>query len=53
MNIVDQAFILALAINAAWVANGLFHKKIMWKWIVVYWSVLTAKNVCNLIANFI
>jgi len=53
MNWVDQAFVLALAINAAYVAYGLFQKKIMWKWIVVYWCVLTAKNLCNLVINFI
>lgn len=53
MKLIDQAFILALAIDAGYVAHGLYHKKIMWKWIVVYWCLLTAKNMCNLVSNFV
>ena len=49
---IDQLFILLLALNAGYVAYGLANKKIMWKWIVVYWSVLTAKNLVNLLVIF-
>lgn len=41
--------IILLAILAAYVAYGLYHKQNMWKWIVVYWLVLTAKNMMDLI----
>ena len=33
-----------LMADAAWVAYGLLRKKNMWKWIFVYWILLTAKN---------
>ena len=46
---IDQLFVSILAIIAAIVAYGLYHKRIMWKWIVLYWCVLTAKNVLDLL----
>lgn len=39
--------IILLAILAAYVAYGLYHKQNMWKWIVAYWTVLTVKNVVD------
>ena len=44
-------FILALLLmmDAAWVADGLLHKKSMWKWICLYWVLLAVKNVVGLI----
>lgn len=39
--------IITLAVIAAIVAYGLYKKQVMWKWIVVYWLVLTAKNVLD------
>lgn len=44
-----QIFIFLLAYIAAIVAYGLYKKQVMWKWIVVYWLVLTAKNVMDLL----
>lgn len=41
--------IILLAILAGYVAYGLYRKRIMWRWIVLYWCVLTAKNVLDLI----
>ena len=43
------AFQTALAIIAAVVAAGLYRKRNMWTWIVVYWCVLTIKNIAELI----
>ena len=44
----SQILVIALIIDAAWVAYGLARKKIMWRWIVLYWIILTAKNLCDL-----
>lgn len=41
---INQLFILALALISARVAYGLYRKHNMWRWIVVYWVVLTVKN---------
>jgi len=41
--------IILLAILAGYVAYGLYHKRIMWHWIVLYWCVLTAKNMLDLL----
>ncbi|MBQ8536924.1 MAG: hypothetical protein IJ461_05905 [Clostridia bacterium] len=30
---------------------GLYKKRVMWKWIVLYWCVLTVKNVVDLFAK--
>ena len=45
-----QVFIFLLAIIAGYVAYGLYKRKVMWKWIVLYWLVLTAKNAVDLLA---
>ena len=45
---ISQLFIFLLALIAAFVAYGLLKHKIMWHWIVLYWLVLTAKNVVDL-----
>ena len=39
-----------LAIIAAYVAYGLYKHRVMWRWIVIYWLVLTVKNVLDVIA---
>ena len=44
---IDQLFIIALAVIAGIVACGLMRKKNMWKFILLYWVALTAKNVYN------
>lgn len=41
---ISQIFVLLLAINAGYVAYGLSRKKVMWKWIILYWVILTLKN---------
>ncbi len=45
---VSQIMIILLMADAAWVAIGLIRKRIMWKWICLYWIILTAKNLCDL-----
>ena len=44
MMTVSQVLVLCLIGIAALVAVGLARKKVMWKWIVLYWVVLTLKN---------
>lgn len=43
--------IIFLAVIAAVVAYGLYRKRNMWHWIVVYWLMLTAKNVIDVIGG--
>lgn len=43
--------IISLAIIAAVVAYGLYRKRNMWHWIVLYWLVLTIKNVLDAIGG--
>jgi hypothetical protein len=43
--------IISLAIIAAIVACGLSRKRNMWHWIVVYWLVLTIKNLLDYITT--
>ena len=45
---VSQVFVFLLFADAAWVAYGLIRKRNMWKWICLYWVLLTAKNFCDL-----
>lgn len=46
---ISQLFISILAIISGIVAYGRFKQKVMWRWIVLYWVVLTAKNLADLI----
>ena len=41
---VKQIIIFALIVVSAFVAGGLAAKKNMWRWIVLYWIILTIKN---------
>ncbi len=43
-----KAFPLLLALIAAIVTLGQGSKKNMWPWIVLYWCVLTVKNVVDM-----
>lgn len=45
----SQFLVFLLMADAAWVAYGLSKKRNMWKWIIVYWIILTAKNFVDLI----
>lgn len=40
-------FIMALIFISTVIACGLMLKKDVWKWIVVYWWVLTFKNAAD------
>ena len=44
---ISQILVFCLIAIAAWVTAGLARKKVMWKWIVLYWAVLTAKNLAD------
>lgn len=35
---------------AAIVAYGLYKRRVMWRWIVAYWVVLTVKNLVDCFA---
>jgi len=45
--ILTQILVFALMIDAAWVAIGLARKKNMWRWIILYWVILTLKNLVD------
>ena len=45
---VSQILIVLLAVDAAFVAYGLYRKKNRWVWVVTYWIILTVKNLCDL-----
>ena len=49
--IASQILVLILAGLAAYVAYGIYQGDIMWRWITVYWIVLTAKNLCDFAAG--
>ena len=44
---VSQGLVILLMLDAAWVCAGLARKKNMWKWIVLYWAILTLKNLAD------
>ena len=48
---VGKVLILLLLFVSARVAIGLWKQKIMWKWIVLYWLILTIKNLAEVIVN--
>ena len=50
---IDQIFILALAMIALNVAFGLYRKKNMWSLIVAYWCVLTMKNLISWLGGIV
>ncbi len=47
----SQFLIFCLMIDAAYVCFGLSRKHNMWRWIVLYWAILTAKNMVDLFAT--
>ena len=47
MMTVSQVLVLCLIGIAARVAVGLMRKKNMWRWIILYWVVLTLKNAAD------
>ena len=44
---ISQFFVFLLLLDAAWVAFGLLRKRNMWRWICLYWILLTAKNAAD------
>jgi hypothetical protein len=46
---ISQLLIILLMADAAWVAYGLLRKRNMWKWIVLYWIILTLKNLADFV----
>lgn len=46
-------FIVSLLLIAGYVAYGLMRKRNMWKWIVLYWCILTIKNAVDLLKSVI
>ena len=46
---ISQFFIFLLMIDAAWVAYGLIRQKVMWRWVCLYWVILTLKNLWDLV----
>ncbi|MBR4442537.1 MAG: hypothetical protein IKS52_04625 [Clostridia bacterium] len=48
---ISQTLVFLLMLDAAWVAIGLARKKNMWKWIVLYWLILTVKNAVDALGS--
>ena len=46
---ITQLLIFLLMADAAYVAYGLMRKRNMWKLIVLYWVILTVKNLVDLV----
>lgn len=44
LDFIKRMLVIALAILAGIVLNGLWRNQNMWGWIIAYWTVLTAKN---------
>lgn len=49
--ILSQILVLALAGIAAYVAYGVYDGWNMWRWITIYWIILTVKNLCDFMAG--
>lgn len=46
---IAQILIILLMADAAWVAYGLLRQQNRWKWICLYWILLTLKNLIDLL----
>jgi len=46
---ISAVLVLALMAIAGIVAVGQYKARKMWWWIVIYWAVLTVKNLCDLL----
>ena len=46
---IAQIFIFLLMADAAWVAYGLLRQQNRWKWICLYWIILTLKNLADFV----
>ena len=51
LKLISQALIIMLALDAGWIALGLYRNKVMWAWIVTYWVALTIKNIVDYMAS--
>lgn len=49
--LLSQSCILGLMLIAAVVAFGLMKRRNMWKWIIAYWVLLTAKNIIDFVGG--
>ena len=47
--IISQCLVFLLMADAAYVAYGLARKRNMWRCIVLYWVLLTAKNIVDFV----
>lgn len=46
---VSQILVILLMLDAAWVAYGQLKRKNMWCFIVLYWVILTLKNLADIV----
>ena len=53
MKKLSQFLVVLLMLDAAWVAYGQLTNKFMWPYICLYWIILTAKNLVDLIGGTI
>lgn len=53
ITLISQLFVVALFVDAAYVAYGLLQSRNMWKFICVYWILLTCKNLTDFIGTLL
>lgn len=44
IRLISQLLVFALMADALIVCIGLARRRVMWRWIVLYWAILTVKN---------
>lgn len=49
IRMISQLLVFALMADALIVCMGLARRRVMWRWIVLYWAILTAKNLVDFV----
>ena len=47
--LISQLLVFVLMADALFVCVGLARKENMWRWIVLYWAILTIKNAVDFV----
>ena len=50
IRLISQLLVFALMADALIVCVGLARRKVTWRWIVLYWAILTAKNLVDFVS---
>ena len=52
IRLISQLLVFALMADALIVCIGQARRRVMWRWIVLYWAILTVKNAFDFSAMF-